>query len=171
MAAAIALIRASQPSDAAEIAVIYGHYVRTTRATFETEPPDVEEIQRRREEIVALGLPYLVAAYDDRVIGFAYAAPFRTRSAYRFTVEESIYVHPDYSGKGLGRLLLTELIAACRRAGRRQMIAVIGGSDNFASIQLHESLGFRQVGILRAVGHKFGFWVDTVLMQRQIDPL
>jgi len=171
MAAAIAVVRASKASDAQEIAVIYGHYVRTTRATFETDIPDAEEIARRREEIVDRGLPHLVAAYDERVVGFAYASPWRARPAYRFTVEDSVYVHPDYSGKGLGRLLLTELIAACKRAGKRQMIAVIGGSDNAASIRLHESLGFRQVGVLRGVGHKFGFWVDTVLMQRAIEHL
>jgi phosphinothricin acetyltransferase len=161
-------IRAARDTDIPEIAEIYGHYVRVALATFETEPPDAAEMARRRQKVLACGLPYLVAELDGHVAGYAYAAQYRPRPAYRFTVENSVYVHPDHARKGLGRLLLTELIAACEAAGCREMVAVIGDSGNAASIGLHAALGFRHVGVLRSVGFKFGRWVDTVLMQRSL---
>jgi L-amino acid N-acyltransferase YncA len=168
MASASAVVRPSRDSDVAEIAAIYGHYVRTAAATFETEPPDEEEIARRRRDVLSRQLPHVVAELDGVVAGFAYASPYRARPAYRFTVEDSVYIHPDHSRKGLGRLLLSEVIADCTRSGSRQMIAVIGGSDNAGSIGLHLRLGFRHVGVLREVGFKFGVWLDTVLMQRDL---
>jgi phosphinothricin acetyltransferase len=161
-------IRAARDTDIPDIAEIYGHFVRVAPATFETEPPDAAEMARRRQDVLACGLPYLVAELDGHVAGYAYAARYRPRPAYRFTVENSVYVHPDHARKGLGRLLLTELIAACKAAGCREMVAVIGDSGNAASIGLHEALGFRHVGVLRSVGFKFGRWVDTVLMQRSL---
>ena len=160
--------RAARDADVPEIAAIYGHYVRTALATFETDPPDAAEMARRLQHVRERGLPCLVAELEGCVAGYAYAAPYRPRPAYRFTVENSVYVHPDYQRKGLGRLLLTELIAVCEAAGCRQMVAVIGDSGNAASIGLHEALGFRRVGVLRSVGFKFGRWVDTVLMQRPL---
>jgi len=163
-----ALIRSARESDVPAICAIYGHYVRTSKATFETEPPGTDEMERRRQDVLAHGLPYLVAELDGLVAGFAYAAPYRVRPAYRFTAEDSVYIHPDHAGQGLGRLLLAEMIAACRQAGRTQLISVIGDSGNVASIALHEKLGFRHVGVLRRVGFKFDTWVDTVLMQRDL---
>lgn len=162
------VVRPARDSDVPEIAAIYAHYVRTALATFETDPPDAVEIARRRQEVLARGLPYLVAEMEGCVAGYAYASPYRPRPAYRFTVENSVYVNPAHARKGLGRMLLEELIAGCEAAGCRQMVAVIGGTDNAASIALHEALGFRHVGVLRRVGFKFGRWVDTVLMQRPL---
>jgi L-amino acid N-acyltransferase YncA len=161
-------LRPSQETDAAAIAEIYGHYVRTSLATFETEPPDAAEIGRRREVVVARGLPHLVAEIDGVVVGYAYAGPYRPRVAYRFTVEDSVYIHPAHARKGIGRLLLEAVIVACEQGGSRQMIAVIGDTGNVASIGLHRALGFREVGVFRSVGFKFGRWVDTVLMQRPL---
>jgi L-amino acid N-acyltransferase YncA len=123
---------------------------------------------RRRAGILSRGLPYLVAELDGAVAGYAYAAPYRPRPAYRFTVEDSVYIHPDHARKGLGRLLMVEVIAACTAAGCRQMLAVIGDSDNASSIGLHRALGFQHVGVLRNVGFKFERWVDTVLMQKTL---
>jgi phosphinothricin acetyltransferase len=161
-------IRAARDGDMAQVAAIYAHHVRHGLASFEEVPPDAAEIARRRAEIVARGLPYLVAAEGDVIVGYAYASPYRARSAYRFTVEDSVYVHPDRAGRGIGRRLLPVVIAACAAAGARQMIAVIGDSANAASIGLHAALGFAPVGVLRAVGFKRGRWVDTVLMQRAL---
>jgi len=168
MSTAAALIRSARDSDVPAISEIYGHYVRKSSATFETAPPSAGEMERRRQDVLAHGLPYLVAEVDGAVAGFAYAGPYRARPAYRFTAEDSVYIRPDQAGKGLGRLLLAEVIAACRGAGRTQLIAVIGDSGNRASIALHEKLGFRHVGILQRVGYKFDTWVDTVLMQRDL---
>jgi len=162
------VVRAAREADVAEIAAIYGHYVRTSVATFETDAPDADEIGRRRQGVLARGLPYLVAEVAGSVAGYAYAAQYRPRPAYRFTVENSVYINPDHARKGLGRLLMLELITGCEAAGCRQMIAVIGGADNAGSIGLHEALGFRHVGVLRQVGFKFGCWVDTVVMQRPL---
>jgi phosphinothricin acetyltransferase len=164
----VPVVRAACDADAPEIAAIYGHYVRTALATFETDPPDAAEMAHRLQLVIERGLPYLVAELEGRVAGYAYAAPYRPRPAYRFTVEASVYIHPGHTRKGLGRLLLTELIAGCEAAGCRQMVAVIGDTGNAASIGLNEALGFRHVGVLRSVGFKFGRWVDTVLMQRPL---
>jgi phosphinothricin acetyltransferase len=144
--------------------------VLTGLASFEETPPDIDELRRRRDDILACGLPYVVVECGGVIGGYAYAGPYRTRSAYRFAVEDSIYVAPDLIGKGIGRLALTEIIERCTAAGLRQMVAVIGDSANAASIALHERLGFRQAGVLTAVGFKFGRWVDSVLMQRALGP-
>lgn len=161
-----AIIRSSIEADAGAIADIYAHYVRNTTATFEIDPPDVDEIIRRRADIIGRGLPHVVAEVEGAVLGYAYAVPYHPRPAYRFTVEDSIYIHPAHAGRGLGRLLLAAVIEACEQAGYRQMVAVIGGSDNAASIGLHGSFGFVPAGLLRSVGFKFGRWLDSVLMQR-----
>lgn len=161
-------IRPSEDRDVAAIAAIYRHHVLHGVASFEEEPPAPGEIARRRGEILARGLPYLVAEGQESVLGYCYASPYRTRSAYRFSVEDSIYIAQAEIGRGLGRALLTELVERCTGLGCRQMVAVIGGSEQWPSIGLHQALGFREVGVLRAVGYKFGGWVDTVLMQRAL---
>ncbi len=165
----MALIRTATELDLPAVTEIYAHYVRHSTATFEIEPPDCVEMKRRQAEILSQGLPYLVAEADGRVAGFAYAAPYRARPAYRFTVEDSVYIHPDFRARGLGRALLSRLIELSESAGFHQMIAIIGDSGNVGSIRLHERLGFRKVGVLEAVGRKFGLWIDTVLMQRALD--
>lgn len=152
----------------ASVTAIYAHYVLTGLATFEIEAPDEAEMRRRRTEVLALGLPHFVAERGGEVVGYAYAAPFRTRPGYRYTVEDSVYVHRDHLGHGVGATLLAVLIAACERAGFRQMIAVIGDSANRASIKLHERCGFDLVGLLPSTGFKLGRWVDSVLMQRAL---
>jgi L-amino acid N-acyltransferase YncA len=161
-------IRNAIDADLPAIAEIYAYYVRTALATFEIEPPSVDEMARRRTAIIARELPYLVAESDGAVAGYAYVSPYHTRKAYRFSVEDSIYVHREHARKGIGRGLLAELIVRCRQAGYRQMVAVIGDSGNGASIALHAGFGFRHVGVLRSVGFKFERWVDTVLMQLEL---
>jgi phosphinothricin acetyltransferase len=161
-------LRPSMDDDVEEIAQIYRHYVLNSSATFEVEPPSRDEIANRRADILALGLPYLTAELDGKVVGYAYASLYRPRAAYRFTVEDSIYVDPQYVGHGYGQALLAALIEHCDQGPWRQMIAVIGDSGNLASVRLHERLGFRNVGTLRSVGFKFDRWVDTVLMQREL---
>ena len=162
------LIRPSTENDLSAITRIYSHYVLHSSATFELEPPTREEMAQRRTGILALGLPYLVAEKEETVIGYAYASTYRPRPAYRFTVEDSIYVDPGHAGKGCGRALLAGLIEDCERGPWRQMIAVIGDSANTASIRLHRHFQFRSAGTLLAVGFKFNQWVDTVLMQREL---
>ena len=169
VAAGAAAIRPSREDDVAEIAAIYAHHVRHGTASFETVPPTVDEMSRRRAEVLARGLPHLVAELDGSVVGYAYAGLYRTREAYRFTVEDSVYLHPDHTGKGVGRLLLAAVIQAAAEGGRKQMVAVIGDSANIASIRLHERAGFRHVGVLRSVGYKFDRWLDTVLMQLELE--
>lgn len=164
------LIRDSEPRDVTAIQAIYARHVLHGLASFEEEPPDADEIARRREAVLARELPYLVADDGGEVLGYAYAAPYRTRSAYRFTVENSVYVREGLAKRGIGRSLLMELIERCERRGCRQMIAVIGDSGNAASIGLHAALGFRMVGVLENVGFKHGRWVDSVLMQRALHP-
>ena len=164
------LLRHSTAEDVSEIARIYGHYVRHAKATFETDPPSVDEMTKRRAAILTLGLPYLVALRNDAVIGYAYASAYRPRPAYRFTVEDSIYVDSEHVSLGCGRALLAALIESCEQGPWRQMIAVIGDSANEASIRLHQRFGFRHAGTLCGVGFKFNDWVDTVLMQREIGP-
>jgi phosphinothricin acetyltransferase len=158
-------IRASQDSDVAAITNIYAHHVLHGTGSFEVEPPNDEEMSRRRADVMDRGLPYLVAEINNTVVGYAYATLYRTRVAYRFTLEDSVYIHPDYIGRGIGAMLLSDLIPACRAWGCRQLVAVIGDSENVASIRVHEKLGFQHSGVLRAVGFKFDRWIDTVLMQ------
>ena len=162
------LVRPSTEDDLSYIAPIYGHHVLHGSATFELDPPSRDEMANRRSAILTLGLPYLVAEHHGAVVGYAYASAYRPRPAYRFTVEDSIYIDPQHVARGCGRALLAALIEHCERGPWRQMIAVIGDSDNTASIRLHEHFHFRNAGTLRAVGFKFDRWVDTVLMQREL---
>lgn len=163
-------LRPAGPADAASVAALYGHHVATGRASFELAPPDTDEIARRIAAVQEAGLPYLIAEAEGRVVGFAYAALYRPRPAYRFTVEDSVYVAPEAAGRGLGRALLQGVIAAATAAGKRQMVAVIGDSANAASIGLHRALGFELVGVLKGVGWKHDTWLDTVFMQRALGP-
>ena len=153
-----------------EVQHIYAHHVLHGLASFEEAAPATEELSGRRDAVLALGLPYLIAEIDGRVVGYAYATPYRARSAYRHSLEDSVYVREGFSGRGVGVALLSELVERCSRGPWRQMIAVIGDSGNAASIGLHRKLGFREVGTLEAVGFKFGRWVDSVLMQRALGP-
>lgn len=162
------LVRDSRDSDMAQIHAIYSHHVRHGLGSFEETPPTLEEMARRRQDILARGLPYLVAERDGRILGYAYAGPYRTRSAYRHTLENSVYVAPDAHRLGAGRALLDELIGRCTALGYRQMVAVIGDSANWGSIRLHEAAGFKRVAHLTAIGFKFGRWVDSVMMQRPL---
>ena len=162
------IVRDSIESDVTAIQEIYAWHVLNGLASFEEVPPDVAEIARRRADVLARGLPHLVAEDDGVVVGYTYAAPYRSRSAYRYSVENSVYVRNGIARRGLGRALLAELIARCERLGLRQIVAVIGDSGNAASIGLHAALGFRMVGVLKDVGFKHGRWVDSVLMQREI---
>jgi L-amino acid N-acyltransferase YncA len=161
-------LRPSQDRDLAAIAAIYRHHVLHGVASFEEEPPGVAEMARRRVEILDRGLPYLVAERAGCVIGYCYASRYRMRPGYRFAVEDSIYIDAAELGRGIGRALLSELIERCAEHGYRQMVAVIGGSDQWPSIGLHAALGFARVGTLPAIGFKFGAWIDTVLMQRAL---
>jgi phosphinothricin acetyltransferase len=162
------VVRPSRLEDLEDITRIYRHYVMHTTATFELEPPDAEEMGRRRAGVLKAGMPYVTAEEDGVVVGYAYTHAYRPRAAYRFTVEDSIYVDPEAVGMGCGQALLGALIAKCELGPWRQMVAVIGGSDNEASIALHKRCGFHEIGILGAVGYKFEHWVDSVLMQREL---
>jgi L-amino acid N-acyltransferase YncA len=161
-------IRPVQASDLAPITRIYAHAVRHGTASFEIEPPDEAEMTRRQEAVRDGGYPFLVAERGREVLGFAYAGPYRARPAYRWTVEDSVYVAPQAQQQGIGRALLERLIAESEARGFRQMIAVIGDSAQAASIALHRAAGFRLVGTLEAVGFKFDRWLDSVLMQRRL---
>lgn len=162
------LIRPSSAADLPAIQAIYAQAVLHGTGTFETEVPELAEMARRREEVLGRGLPWLVAERAGAVLGYAYANYFRPRLAYRFCLEDSIYLHPQAQGQGLGRLLLAELIARCEAAGARQMLAVIGDADNQGSIGVHQALGFTRTGLLANAGWKFERWLDVVLMQRQL---
>jgi len=164
------LVRPTEPRDIAAITAIYAWNVEHGSGTFEIDAPGPSEMARRRDAVLANGLPWLVAERDGRVAGYAYANRFRPRPAYRFCVEDSVYVAADAQGRGLGRLLLVELIARCEARGMRQMLAVIGDGANHASIGLHRSVGFRPAGILRASGWKFERWLDVVILQRELGP-
>ncbi|HZS84730.1 MAG TPA: GNAT family N-acetyltransferase [Stellaceae bacterium] len=164
------IIRDSAEEDLPAIEVIYAHHVRHGFASFEEVPPSLAELRRRRGEVLQRGLPHLVAVEAGAVIGFSYASTYRPRPAYRYTVENSVYVADGLGRRGIGRLLLATLIERCAAGPWRQMVAVIGDSGNLASIRLHERLGFGVVGTLRAVGFKHGRWVDSVLMQRALGP-
>jgi len=164
-----AAVRDARPEDLVQVQKIYAHHVLNGLASFEETPPDVAEMTRRFEATRARGLPYLTAEDSElEILGYAYAGPYRPRPAYRFSVENSVYVAPGLEGRGVGRALLGELIARCTALGLRQMIAVIGDSGHLPSIAFHESLGFTQIGTLRAVGFKFGRWVDSVILQRAL---
>jgi L-amino acid N-acyltransferase YncA len=161
-------IRDATSSDIPAIQAIYAHHVLTGTGTFEEEPPSVEEMSERFGEVVDSGHVWLVACDATGVLGYGYFAPFRHRSAYRFTVEDSIYVREDVRGQGVGKALVTKLIEIATARGLRQMIAVIGDSENVGSIGVHASLGFHMVGTMKAVGVKFGRWIDVVTMQRPL---
>ena len=164
------VIRASRDTDLDAIVAIYAHSVINETATFEYAPPRVAEMRARRAALVDAGYPYLVAERDGRVLGYAYASAFRARTGYRFTVEDSIYIAPDCIGQGVGKLLLAALVESCIAKGYHQMIAVIGDAEHAASIGLHAALGFREVARYEAVGFKFGRWLDSVHMQRNLAP-
>ena len=159
---------ATAETDLDAITDLYACHVRDSLATFEETPPTVDEMRRRWRSLTARDLPYLSAYLGGDLVGYAYAGPYRTRSGYRFSVEDSIYIKPGYMGRGVGRALLGTLIESCARTGYRQMIAVIGDRHNKASIGLHRFHGFEQVGILKDVGFKKGQWLDSVLMQRKL---
>ena len=161
-------IRPSTGADLTAIQAIYGQAVLQGTGTFETEVPTVEEMGRRRAEVLSRNLPWLVAERGGEVLGYAYANYFRPRLAYRFCLEDSIYLAPTAQGQGVGRLLLAELIARCEAAGARQMLAVIGDAANAGSIGVHTALGFEHTGVLKSAGWKFGRWLDVVLMQRTL---
>jgi L-amino acid N-acyltransferase YncA len=162
------LIRPSAVADLEAITAIYADAVQHGSASFELEAPDLAEMTRRRDDVLAKGLPWLVAQCQHQVLGYACASAFRPRPAYRFCLEDSIYLHRDARGHGLGKLLLAELIGRCEARGARQMLAVIGDSANAASIGVHAALGFAHAGGLKAAGWKFGRWLDVVLMQRAL---
>jgi phosphinothricin acetyltransferase len=162
------LVRPSTDHDIPTITRIYAHHVLHGLASFEEVPPDAVELAARRRDVLAHGLPYLAAERAGEVVGYCYAAPYRARSAYRFTIEDSVYIEADHVGQGIGRALLRRLIGLCEEGPWRQMIAVIGDSENHASIRLHKAEGFAMVGTHPAVGFKFGRWVDSVLMQREL---
>lgn len=162
------LIRDSVEADGAAVHEIYAWHVANGLASFEEVPPDMKELTRRRRDVLGHGFPHIVAEEDGRVLGYAYATLYRSRSAYRYTLEDSVYVHRAAPKRGIGRALLAELIARCERLGARQLIAVIGDSGNAASIGLHRALGFEPAGVLKSVGFKHGRWVDSVLMQRAL---
>jgi len=162
------LLRAAQADDMPAIQAIYARHVREGLASFEYDPPTLAEITQRWRATVERGLPYRVIETDGAVRGFAYAAPYRARVGYRYTVEDSIYVDMDFLGRGYGRTLLAAIIEGSAAAGMRQMIAVIGDSANAASITLHSKLGFRHAGTLVSAGYKMGRWIDSVLMQRAL---
>jgi L-amino acid N-acyltransferase YncA len=163
-------LRDSTEADLTAIQAIYAHHVLHGTGSFELEPPTLQEMAQRRDDVLRNGFAYLVAEQDGETVGYAYVNYFRTRPAYRNTVENSIYVRNDQRGRGVGRQLLLALLARCEAAGVRQVLAVIGDSANTGSIALHASCGFRFAGTLRSTGWKFERWLDTVLMQRELGP-
>lgn len=162
------IVRASTEADVARCAEIYAHHVLHGTASFEIDPPDLAEMTRRRAAVLDIGLPHLVAERAGRVLGYAYASNWRPRPAYRFSVEDSIYIDKDAVGQGVGKALLPVLIEQCTALGKRQMVAVIGDSAQAPSIRLHAACGFEMVGTLANIGFKFGRWLDSVLMQRPL---
>ena len=162
------IVRPSQDGDLDAITEIYAHHVRHSTGTFETEPVSLQEMGQRRADVLAKGLPYLVAQQGQQVLGFAYCNWFKPRAAYRYSAEDSIYLAPEAQGRGLGRLLLTELVQHAEAAGIRKLIAVIGDSANAGSVGVHKALGFTQVGVLQSCGWKFDRWLDVVLMEKAL---
>jgi L-amino acid N-acyltransferase YncA len=163
-------IRDATPDDIPAIQSIYAHHVLHGLASFEEVPPGVDEMRERFEAVRAAGKPYIVAELDGAVAGYGYASSYRARSAYRFSLENSIYVDERHRGRGVGTALLETLIERCRAGPWRQVVAVIGDSENHASIGLHRKAGFREAGVLRKVGYKHGRWVDSVFMQLELSP-
>jgi phosphinothricin acetyltransferase len=164
------LLRNATPADVPVITRIYAHAVTHGTASFELEPPDEAEMSRRMGALVDGGFPYLAAEVEGTLLGYAYAGPYRPRRAYRFSVEDSIYIDPNAQRKGIGRALLGRLIEECERRSFRQIVAVIGDSAQTPSIEIHRALGFRMIGAIENVGFKFDRWLDTVLMQRALGP-
>jgi len=164
------MIRPATPADIPAITRIYAHAVEYGTASFELDAPDEAEMTRRMNELLSRDFPYLVVESNGAVAGYAYAGPYRARPAYRFTVENSVYIAPDAHRRGLGKALLEELIKASEERGFRLMIAVIGDSKQAASIGVHEATGFKHVGVFENIGYKFDRWIDTVLMQRALGP-
>jgi L-amino acid N-acyltransferase YncA len=164
------VIRTAALSDVPAIAAIYRHAVLHGTASFELDPPDEAEMRARMQAVLEPGYPYIVAETEDgRIAGYAYANAFRTRPAYRWVVENSVYIDPAMQGRGIGKALMIELLKRAETSGFRQMIAVIGGAGHKASIHLHESLGFEPIGVFKGSGFKFGQWLDTVLMQKALN--
>jgi L-amino acid N-acyltransferase YncA len=163
-------IRDATAADIPAIQAIYAHHVLHGLASFEEVAPPVEEMRSRFDAIAGTGKPYLVAEIGGRIVGYGYASTYRTRSAYRYTLENSIYIDERARGQGVGTALLEELISRCRKGPWRQMLAVIGDSANVASIGVHRKAGFRQVGLFEKVGYKHGRWVDSVVMQLELSP-
>jgi phosphinothricin acetyltransferase len=168
MTATALSIRPATPADLPAITAVYGWNVLNGTGTFELEAPDLAEMTRRHADVTGKGLPWLVAERAGQVLGYAYANHFRPRRAYRFCLEDSIYLLPELQGQGAGRLLLAELMARCEAAGTRQMLAVIGDSANLGSIGVHRALGFEQVGLMKSSGWKFERWLDVVIMQKSL---
>ncbi len=161
-------IRPAEPRDLAAITRIYAHAVAHGTASFELDPPDQAEITRRYNTLRDGGFPFIVAESGGKIAGYAYAGPYRARPAYRFTVEDSIYIDPTVQRRGVGRVLLERLLVEAEQRGFRQMVAVIGDSANTPSIALHAALGFRMTGTFETVGFKFGRWLDSVMMQKAL---
>jgi len=162
-------VRAAVPADLQVVAAICAHYVTTTVTTFEEVPPTAADWQRRLDDLAGRNLPFLVAEADGTVCGYAYASPWRPKPAYRHTVEDTVYISPARTGLGLGRALLEALLAGCEQAGARQVIAVIADTGSDASAALHRRFGFTQAGLLSGVGRKHGRWIDTLLMQKELE--
>lgn len=163
------LIRDATAADFPAITELYAYWVRHGLGTFEEEPPSADDLAARAVAVTGAGLPYLVAESDRRLVGYAYAAPYRPRSGYRYTAEDTVYVAPDRQGRGVGKALLDRVLTACEAAGVRQMLASVGDGANQGSVALHRACGFETVGVLRAVGFKHGRWVDVVFMQRSLN--
>ena len=167
---AMTLLRTSLDTDLPAITALYAHHVLHGTGSFETEPPNVPEMSARRADVLSKGLPYLVAERNGELVGFAYGNWFKPRPAYRYSVEDSIYLAPGQQGKGLGRALLTELLERCQAAGIRKVMAIIGDSANAGSVGVHLALGFTQVGVVESCGWKLGAWRDIVIMQKTLGP-
>ena len=162
-------IRPLVAEDLPQIQLIYAHHVLYGTGSWEWEPPSLEEMTARAKSVQEKGLPYLVAEVTEKIVGYAYVSPYRSREGYRFTLEDSVYLHPEFSKQGIGLQLLQELLAHSGALGYREMIAVIGDSANLASIRLHERAGFVEVGVFRNIGFKFGRFLDSVYMQAQLN--
>lgn len=162
------LILTSQPEDIPQITAIYTYHVLHGTGTFELEPPSENDMALRRTDVLSKGLPYLVAIRDEKVLGYAYCNWFKPRPAYRYSAEDSIYIAPEAQGLGLGRALLSELTVQAEKVGVRKLIAVIGDSTNIRSIDVHGSVGFSHVGVLKSCGWKFGQWLDVVMMDKSL---